>query len=138
MRTYWCVLRIFHVCVQLVVQAGAFGTTSALGHIWRMCPQHLRCRVTVSRFSLKYLRLPTCWKGRHCDGGFPFFLLQKKPWKNICHVFCLLHRFKEEGFHSNAVKISPHVKPSQVPAACHCHVFFCNLAAKGQTDLCKI
>ena len=61
MRTYWCVLRIFHVCVQLVVQAGAFGTTSALGHIWRTCPQHLRCRVTVSRFSLKYLRLPTCW-----------------------------------------------------------------------------
>ena len=73
-----------------------------------------------------------------CDGGFFCFLLQKKPWKNICYIFCLLHRFKEEGFHSNAVKISPHVKPSQVPAAYHCHVFFCNLAAKDQTDLCKI
>ena len=70
---------------------------------------------------------------------FSFFLLQKKPWKNICYVFCLLHRFKEGGFHSNAVKISPHVKPSQVPAAAyHCHVFFGNLAAKDQTDLCKI
>ena len=67
---------------------------------------------------------------------FSFFPIAEEALEK--YLFCLLHRFKEEGFHSNAVKISPHVKPYQVPAACHCHVFFCNLAAKGQTDLCKI